>query len=43
MLEATLEAEIDGEKVPFRMLRPTLGNEPPTATSAARSTGSAPR
>jgi hypothetical protein len=25
-LEATLEAEIDGEKVPFRMLRPTLGN-----------------
>ena len=28
MLEATLEAEIDGEKVPFRMLRPTLGNEP---------------
>jgi hypothetical protein len=28
MLEATLEAEIDGDKVPFRMLRPTLGNEP---------------
>ncbi len=28
MLEATLEAEIDGKKVPFRMLRPTLGNEP---------------
>ncbi|RPI07754.1 MAG: hypothetical protein EHM63_07300, partial [Actinobacteria bacterium] len=28
MLEATLEAEIDGTKVPFRMLRPTLGNEP---------------
>jgi hypothetical protein len=28
MLEATLEAEIDAEKVPFRMLRPTLGNEP---------------
>jgi hypothetical protein len=25
-LEATLEAEIDGQKVPFRMLRPTLGN-----------------
>ena len=28
MLEATLEAEIDGKQVPFRMLRPTLGNEP---------------
>jgi hypothetical protein len=27
-LEATLEADIDGKKVPFRMLRPTLGNEP---------------
>jgi oligoendopeptidase F len=25
-LEATLEAEIDGEQVPFRMLRPVLGN-----------------
>jgi hypothetical protein len=25
-LEATLEAELDGEKVPFRMLRPVLGN-----------------
>jgi hypothetical protein len=27
-LEASLEAEVDGEKVPFRMLRPTIANEP---------------
>jgi oligoendopeptidase F len=27
-LEATLEAEIDGEKIPFRMLRPAMANEP---------------
>ena len=27
-LEATLEAEIDGETVPFRMLRPAMANEP---------------
>jgi oligoendopeptidase F len=27
-LEATLEAEIDGETIPFRMLRPTMANEP---------------
>jgi oligoendopeptidase F len=27
-LEATLEAEVDGEKIPFRMLRPSMANEP---------------
>jgi hypothetical protein len=27
-LEASLEADVDGEKVPFRMLRPTIANEP---------------
>jgi oligoendopeptidase F len=27
-LEASLEAEVDGAKVPFRMLRPTIANEP---------------
>src|SRR4029453_18713071 len=27
-LEATLEAEIDGETIPFRMLRPAMANEP---------------
>src|SRR5438874_11822390 len=27
-LEATLEAEVDGETIPFRMLRPTMANEP---------------
>jgi hypothetical protein len=27
-LEAELEAEVDGEKVGFRMLRPTIANEP---------------
>jgi hypothetical protein len=27
-LEASLEAEVDGEKIPFRMLRPTIANEP---------------
>ena len=27
-LEATLEADVDGEPVPFRMLRPTIANEP---------------
>jgi hypothetical protein len=27
-LEASLEAEIDGEKVGYRMLRPTIANEP---------------
>jgi hypothetical protein len=27
-LEATLEAEVDGERIPFRMLRPALANEP---------------
>jgi len=27
-LEASLEAEIDGETIPFRMLRPTMANEP---------------
>jgi hypothetical protein len=26
-LEASLEAEVDGEKIPFRMLRPTIANE----------------
>ena len=27
-LEATLTAEVDGERIPFRMLRPTIANEP---------------
>jgi hypothetical protein len=27
-LEATLEAEVDGEKVPFRLIRPEIANEP---------------
>jgi hypothetical protein len=27
-LEATLEAEVDGETIPFRMLRPAMANEP---------------
>jgi hypothetical protein len=27
-LEATLEADVDGEKIGFRMLRPTIANEP---------------
>ena len=27
-LEATLEAELDGETIPFRMLRPAMANEP---------------
>ena len=27
-LEATLEADVDGETIPFRMLRPTMANEP---------------
>jgi hypothetical protein len=27
-LEASLEAEVDGDKIPFRMLRPTIANEP---------------
>src|SRR5262245_61717740 len=27
-LEATLEAEVDGQTIPFRMLRPTMANEP---------------
>ena len=27
-VEASLEATIDGERVPFRMLRPTMANEP---------------
>jgi hypothetical protein len=27
-LEASLEAEVDGETIPFRMLRPTIANEP---------------
>src|SRR5918911_1650095 len=27
-LEAELEAEVDGEKVGYRMLRPTIANEP---------------
>src|SRR5919198_4867592 len=27
-LEAELEAEVDGERIPFRMIRPTLANEP---------------
>jgi hypothetical protein len=27
-LEASLEAEVDGEKIPFRLLRPTIANEP---------------
>jgi hypothetical protein len=30
-LEASLEAEVDGEKIPFRMLRPTIANEPDRA------------
>ena len=30
-LEATLTAEVDGERIPFRMLRPTLANEPERA------------
>ena len=27
-LEATLEADVDGETIPFRMLRPAMANEP---------------
>jgi hypothetical protein len=27
-LEATLEADVDGEKVPFRLIRPEIANEP---------------
>src|SRR5213592_4045405 len=27
-LEAELEIELDGEKIPFRMVRPTIANEP---------------
>jgi hypothetical protein len=27
-LEATLEAEVDGERLPFRLLRPAIANEP---------------
>ena len=27
-LEATLTADVDGERIPFRMLRPAIGNEP---------------
>jgi hypothetical protein len=30
-LEASLEAEVDGQKIPFRMLRPTIANEPDRA------------
>jgi hypothetical protein len=30
-LEASLEAEVDGDKIPFRMLRPTIANEPDRA------------
>jgi hypothetical protein len=30
-LEATLEATVDGETIPFRMIRPTIANEPDRA------------
>jgi hypothetical protein len=30
-LEATLTAEVDGEEIPFRMLRPAIANEPDRA------------
>ncbi|MDQ3890916.1 MAG: hypothetical protein M3312_10260 [Actinomycetota bacterium] len=30
-LEATLSAEVDGERIPFRMLRPSIANEPDRA------------
>lgn len=33
-LEAELEATVDGETVPFRMLRPTIANEPDRAKRA---------
>src|ERR671934_2310038 len=31
MLEAELEVEVDGQTIPFRMIRPTLANEPDRA------------
>lgn len=34
-LEASLEATVEGERIPFRMLRPRLANEPEQARRAA--------